>query len=199
MTRFALSELKYHAATPARWRDIEALFGERGACGGCWCMYLRLSPRAWREGKGAANKRAFKKVVTSDEKPGVIAYHKGAPVGWCAIAPRDHYPRLANSRVLAPVDDQPVWSVTCLFVLKPYRRKGVSAGLLRAAADFAARRNARIVEGYPVVSTMGKTPDPFLWRGVPSAFQRAGFKEVARRSPSRPIMRRTVRRRATRR
>lgn len=190
---FKLSALKFHAATPSRWADIERLFGERGACGGCWCMAFRLSAREYQKGKGAGNKRAFKKIVTAGEKPGVIAYHQGQPIGWCAVAPRERYPRLANSRVLRPVDDQPVWSVTCLFILKPYRRKGVSARLLRAAADLAARRGARIVEGYPIVSTMEKTPDPFLWRGLPSAFQRAGFKEVARRSRTSPIMRRRVR------
>jgi GNAT superfamily N-acetyltransferase len=191
---FKLSALKFHAATPSRWGDIERLFGERGACGGCWCMNFRLSASDYQKGKGAGNKRALRRIVKSGEKPGIIAYHEGQPIGWCAIAPRERYPRLAKSRVLRPVDDQPVWSVTCLFILKPCRRKGVSARLLRAAADFAARRGARIVEGYPIVSTMEKTPDPFLWRGVPSAFQRAGFKEVARRSRTSPIMRRRVRR-----
>jgi len=185
----------FRAATPSRWRDIEDLFGERGACGGCWCMVWRLSRKQWTAGKGAGNRRALRKIVLSGGRPGVIAYLEGRPVGWCAVAPRRDYVALTRSRVLAPVDDKPVWSVSCLFVRKEFRRRGLSSRLLRAAVDLAARGGARIVEGYPYRPTMDRTPDPFLWTGVPSAYLEAGFREVARRSKTRPIMRRTIRRR----
>jgi GNAT superfamily N-acetyltransferase len=191
--RLKLSSLKFRAVTPARWRDVEKLFGERGACGGCWCMVWRMNTRDWTAGKGARNKRAFKKIVTDGRRPGVIAYDGREPIGWCAVAPRDDYPALGRSRVLRPVDELPVWSISCLFVLRPCRRRGVSVRLLRAAAEFAARRGARWVEGYPVEPTMERTPDPFVWTGLASAFRRAGFREVARRSRTRPIMRRAVR------
>lgn len=183
------SRLTFQPATPSRWSDVEELFGERGACGGCWCMFWRLARKQFDAGKGNANKRSFKRLVTSGAEPGLIAYHAGEPVGWCAIAPRDEYIALERSRILQPVDDQPVWSISCLFVKKPYRRQGVSSQLLRAVIDFAAKRGARIVEGYPVEPSMEKMPDAFLWHGVPSAFRKAGFKEVLRRSQSRPIMR----------
>ena len=182
-------ELKFRPATPARWADVEELFGERGACGGCWCMFWRLPRKNFDAGKGAGNKRAFQKIVRSGEKPGVIAYAGREPVAWCAIARREDYVALERSRILQPVDDQPVWSISCLFVKKPYRRRGVSAQLLRAAVEFAAAQGAKVVEGYPVEPSMQKMPDPFLWHGVPSAFLAAGFKEVLRRSKSRPIMR----------
>jgi len=192
-SRLALSRLEFKPATPSRWAHIETLFGERGACAGCWCMAWRLPNKTWTDGKGARNKRAFKKIVTSGERPGVIAYLGREPIGWCAVAPRRVYSYLERSRVLKPIDDKPVWSVSCLFIQKPYRRKGVSARLLKAAVEFAGKRGARIVEGYPVTPTMQKTPDPFVWTGIPSAFLKAGFKEVARRSKTRPIMRRAVR------
>jgi GNAT superfamily N-acetyltransferase len=189
--RFALKDLKFYPATPSRWRDVEKLFGERGACGGCWCMYLRLSNSTWTKGKtSGANKRAFKRVISAGEKPGVIAYLGREPIGWCAVAPRKAYPRLARSRVMAPVDDKQAWAITCLFIQKSCRRKGVSARLLKAAAEHAGRYGAEVVEGYPVEATMEKMPDPFLWHGTPSAFRRAGFREVARRSKSRVVMRR---------
>lgn len=182
----------FRVATPSRWRDVTTLFGERGACAGCWCMVWRLARRDWEAGKGAGNKRAFQKVVTSGERPGVLAYDGRDPVGWCAVAPREAYPALERSRVMRPVDDQRVWSVSCLFVLRPYRRQGLSARLLDAAVAFAARRGAGIVEGYPVDTRLDKEPDAFLWTGTAAAFERAGFEEVARRSPTRPIMRRRV-------
>jgi GNAT superfamily N-acetyltransferase len=179
----------FHRLTPERWDDLEALFGERGACGGCWCMVWRRSRSRFEAQKGEGNKGAFRRLVKSGGMPGVLAYVGGQPVGWCAVAPREDYPALARSRVLKPVDDAPVWSITCLFIAKPHRRQGLSAALLEAAAQFARSRGAKLVEGYPVEPS-GALPDPFVWTGLASAFRSAGFTEVARRSPTRPIMRR---------
>lgn len=83
----------------------------------------------------------------------------------------------------------PGWSVSCLFIARPFRRRGVSSRLLHAAVRFAADCGAKIIEGYPVVPHASGLPDVFTWTGLPSAFLRAGFREVARRSPTRPIVR----------
>jgi len=190
-------KLTFRPATPERWDDLEELFGERGACGGCWCMFWRLTRKQFDAGKGAGNKRALKRLVSTGREPGLIAYLKREPIGWCALAPRQDYVALERSRILKPVDDQPVWSVSCLFIKKGYRRRGVSTLLLRAALEFAAKHGARIVEGYPVEPAMEKMPDPFLWHGIPSAFLRAGFREVERRSRTRPIMRFEIVKRGT--
>ncbi|HOX26082.1 MAG TPA: GNAT family N-acetyltransferase [Candidatus Krumholzibacteria bacterium] len=182
---------RWHPATADRWADLAALFGERGACGGCWCMAWRLPRKDWEAGKGDRNRRALQKIVRAGAEPGILGYVGDEPVAWCAIAPRTDYVHLARSRVLKPIDDAPVWSVSCLFVKKAFRRQGLSVAMLRAAVEFAAARGATIVEGYPVEATMERTPDPFVWTGLPSAFLAAGFVEAARRSPTRPIMRRT--------
>ena len=70
-----------------------------------------------------------------------------------------------------------------------WRGKGVSVELLKAAKKYAKARGARIVEGYPVEPRTSKMPDAFAWTGTAAAFRQAGFREVLRRSPSRPIMR----------
>ena len=176
---------------------MERLFGPRGACAQCWCMWPRLPGAAYRKGKGSGNRRALRKLVTSDEPPGIIAYQGREPVGWCALAPREQYLRLERSRVMAPVDDQPVWSVVCFFVNRGARRSGVTAALLEAAVAHAAKRGARIIEGYPVDGQGKEMADTFAWFGLASTFERAGFKEVARRSATRPVMRYLVKGRAS--
>jgi len=156
-------------------------------------MTWRLRRPQYEEQKGARNKAAFRKIVSDGPSPGVLACSGGESVGWCAVAPREVHARLENSRVLARVDDQPVWSITCFFVAKPFRRAGVSVKLLKAAVAHATALGAKIVEGYPVEPKKDPMPDVFAWTGIASAFRKAGFKEVARRSPVRPLMRFEVR------
>lgn len=156
-------------------------------------MFWRVKRSQYEQRKGAGNRRALKKLVAAGEVPGLLAYAGREPVGWVALAPRERYLVLANSRVLAPVDEQPVWSVVCFFITRAWRGRGVSQRLLEAAVEFARRRGARLLEGYPVEPRAGRMPDVFAYTGLPSAFARAGFREVARRSPTRPIMRRALR------
>lgn len=181
---------RFEPLTPDRWGDLETLFGARGACGGCWCMAWRLAPKAFRAGKGEGNRDALRMLVQKGPPPGVLAYAGSEPVGWCAVAPRSNYPRLSASKVLAPVDEAPVWSVSCLFVTRPHRRKGLSTLLVRSATEFAFSQGASVVEGYPTDAQGKDQPAPFVWTGLPSAFVKAGFVEVARRSAARPIVRR---------
>ncbi|HXH21646.1 MAG TPA: GNAT family N-acetyltransferase [Dehalococcoidia bacterium] len=187
-----MSSVEVLPLTPERWPDLEALFGPRGAVGGCWCMWWRVPASAWESGKGEPNRKALRAIVDDGQSPGLLAYLKGKPVGWCSVAPRQDFTRLQRSRVLKPVDDTPVWSVVCFFIARGHRSKGVGSALLRAATDFAAGRGAAVVEGYPVDPKVGRMPDTFAYTGVPSMFIRAGFEEVERRSPGRPIMRKRL-------
>ena len=184
-----ISGLEFHPLTPERWADLETLFGEHGACGGCWCMWWRLTRSEFMQHRGEGNKRALEDIVSSGKVPGILAFVGGQPVGWCALAPRESFPKLARSRILKRVDDEPVWSVVCFFVAKAFRRKGVSTRLLKAAVDYSRKQGGKIVEGYPVEPKKEWTPDPFAYTGLASAFRKVGFVEVVRRSETRPIMR----------
>lgn len=184
--------LAFHPATPERWADLEAVFGPRGACAGCWCMWWRLPRAQWERGRGEGNRAALRAIVDSGVAPGILAYVDGQPVGWCAVQPREAYPALGRSRILKPVDDAPVWSVTCFYVARPHRRRGLMRALLEAAVAHAAARGARIVEGYPVEPKRERMPDLYAYTGTAGVFRAAGFTEVARRSETRPIMRRVI-------
>ncbi len=184
-----LSKLEFHPLTAKRWKDLLNLFGERGACGGCWCMWWRMTRSEFNRTKGEGNKKGFKKIVDAGEVPGILAYAGKEPIGWCSVAPREAFSSLERSRVLKKVDDKPVWSVVCFFVAKPFRYKGVTVALLKAAIEYVKKQDGKIVEGYPVEPKTEKFPDVFANTGLASAFRQAGFQEVMRRSKTRPIMR----------
>lgn len=177
--------------TPERWSDVVKLFGPRGACAGCWCMFPRLTTSE-NKTSGEPNRRAFERIVKLGPPPGLLAYLDGEPAGWVAVAPRAEYRRYERSRVLAPVDDQPVWSVPCFFVARAARGRGLTVALLRAACDWARAHGAMIVEGYPVDPHGERYAAAFAYHGLQSIFEAVGFREVARRSDKRPIMRRTL-------
>ena len=182
------SELSFKPLKRNLWTDLEELFGPRGACAGCWCMFWKLRGKAYDEARGIETRQMHKSIIDSGTVTGLMAYLHGEVVGWVAVEPRSAYPKLAHSRILKPVDDQPVWSVTCFFVAKRFRSRGITVELLKAAVEHVRSHGGVIVEGYPV-ETRENMPAPFVYTGTASAFQQAGFKEVARRSPTRPIFR----------
>jgi GNAT superfamily N-acetyltransferase len=182
------TELSFKPLKRNLWTDFEELFGPRGACAGCWCMFWKLRGKAFDEVRGYETRQMHKSIVDSGVSTGLLAYLHGEVVGWVAVEPRSAYERLAHSRILKPVDDQPVWSITCFFVAKPYRRQGITVELLKAAVEHVRSQGGRILEGYPVAASENM-PAPFIYTGTASAFEQAGFQEVARRSPTRPIFR----------
>jgi GNAT superfamily N-acetyltransferase len=155
-------------------------------------MWFRETTAEYRDRKGAKNRAAFRAIVKRGVPPGVLAYVDGRPAGWCAVAPRPEYTRLARSRTLAPVDDAEVWSITCFFIGAEARGRGVSTALLRGAVELAAAHGARIVEAYPVDTGGKRIAADAAYHGLASTFRAAGFEEVTRRSAQRPIMRRAV-------
>ncbi len=181
--------VKVHPLTTDRWPDLSALFNTSATPRACWCMWFRETTAGYRTNIGDANKRALHRIVkTSTAPPGVIAYVDGQPAGWCAVAPREQYPRLQRSRTTKPIDDQPVWSVTCFFIASKVRRSGLGHALLRAAVDLATQHGARIVEGYPLMPGRTLRSDE-AFVGVSSLFEKAGFTIAARPSERRAIMR----------
>jgi GNAT superfamily N-acetyltransferase len=185
-------DLRIEPLTPDRWTDFEAVMGPRGGCGGCWCMLWRLRKRDYDTMSGDDNRQAIRAITEAGPPPGLLAYDGERTVGWVSVAPRAEFPRLETSRVLKPVDDQPVWSISCFLVAKSHRRRGVAVALLEQACAFARNQGARIVEGYPIAPSKKPYPDTYAWTGFERVFLRAGFEEVARRSETRPIMRRAV-------
>ena len=180
--------------TPDRWADLEAIFGARGCsvARGCWCMAYRLSgsqgPLPAGMTRAQSNRAALEALVDAGRPPGLIGYRGKVPVGWVSIGPREEYARLARSPVMKAVDAQPVWSIVCFVVPAEHRGQGVAHALLAGATAFARKRGARLVEAYPV-DRPGRSKDGSMWFGTKSMYDKAGFREVARRKAGRPVVR----------
>jgi GNAT superfamily N-acetyltransferase len=178
-------KLTIRPLTPDRWRALEDLFGENGASNGCWCMYGRIG-RAYRDRPREQNKAAFQQVVRRGRPPGLLAFDGDTAVGWCQLTPREAVPALDRLWRLKRVDDVPVWSISCLYVRKGYRRRGITSALIAAALKAAKRAHAPALEAYPFDADVSPSATGC---GYASTFARAGFKTVARRVAARPIMR----------
>ena len=186
-------KLVVHPLTPDRWPDLEAIFNARGCsvARSCWCMAYRVSgAREPPPGKtrAGANRDRFKAVVKKGPPPGLIGYRGKVPVGWISLGPREDYAKLERSPVMKPVDDKPVWSIVCFVVPAEHRGQGVAQALLKAAVTYAKKQGATLVEAYPV-DKPARAKDDYMWFGAKSMFDKAGFHEVARRKPQRPIVR----------
>jgi GNAT superfamily N-acetyltransferase len=189
--------------TPERLPDLAALFEQGGDPKWCWCAYFRIRGFDFSSGGKARHRSVMETAVaeTADEgrAPGLVAYDDGEAVGWISIGPRDDYERLAHSRVLAPIDDKPVWSIVCFVVGRQSRGRGVARALLDAGVTYARHHGAKMLEAYPVDVPGGeRIPSANVFRGTLTMFERAGFKVVARRSAPgaptpRPIVRRAIR------
>lgn len=185
-----LEQLRFEPLTPSNWGAFEQLFGTKGACGNCWCMYFRLSPTAFKEGKqNDGNRLAQKALVDSDQPTGMLAFYEDIPVAWCAFAPREDFPKLEQSRVHKRIDNEAVWSIPCTFIAKDFRKMGVSVALLKGVATYAKSQGIKIIEAYPTIPTQDKLPDAFAWIGLYKSFERAGFEIVDRTSSNRPMVR----------
>ena len=131
----------------------------------------------------------MQQIIESGKVPGLLLYWQGRPIAWCSVAPREDFPVLDRSPTLKRVDDEPVWSIVCFFVSKPYRRQNLTTILIKAAIAYAKDKGAKIIEAYPLILESTKYPHFETYMGVRSTFEKAGFKEVASRSKRRPIMR----------
>ena len=179
--------------TPALWPELETLFGPRGACGGCWCMYWRLEKgEQWKDLKGAPAKKRMRRLVVSGKSLGALAFAGEEPVGWCAIGPRSDFVRLNRAPTLACTDIERVWSLPCFFIKPGWRDKGVATALLRHALKSLRKRGAEIAEGYPInLKHPGqRLPNAFAWTGTRGLFESAGFRVAGSGETSKVRMRR---------
>jgi GNAT superfamily N-acetyltransferase len=181
--------VKFEPLTSKSWTLFEKLMGERGGCGGCWCMAYRLPTKEFHVNKFEGNKKLMKKIVAANQPTGLIATCDGEPIGWVALAPREDFCKIETARTLKRIDHKPVWSIPCFFVRKEYRKQGLSKLLIKGAIGYAKKHKIKTLEAYPVIPYSEKMPDAFLWIGALSAFTSNGFKVVQKNGKRKRMVR----------
>jgi len=184
-------QLEIRPLTPDLWPALEDLFGKNGACNGCWCMYWRIGSEYHKRPR-EKNRNALRKIVKDGPPPGLLGFHGDRVVGWCQLTPREDLSWLQRTQFFQEVDDAKVWSISCFFVRRGYKRKGIMTAFIAAALKEAKRAKVDAVEAYPVDPSQPKSTTN-IFTGYASVFKRAGFKMVVRRVLSRPIMRHDLR------
>jgi GNAT superfamily N-acetyltransferase len=180
-----LINLSIYPLTLDRWPAFENLFEKQWPVGQCWCMYWRLG-NEYRERPSDQNKADFFDVVSNGPPPGLLAFDGDLVVGWCQLTPRDALPWLDHTWRVKRIDDLPVWFISCFYIRKGYRKRGITSAFIRAALQAARDACAPALEAYPLDAQL--TPSA-SGTGYLSAFLRAGFKVVARHVPPLPIVR----------
>jgi GNAT superfamily N-acetyltransferase len=185
-----IADIKVEPLTKNNWGSFVQLFGEKGACGNCWCMFYRLSKTDYLEGKiNDGNKNAMKALVWAGKPCGIIGFYEEIPIAWCAFAPREDFIKMEKSRVHKRIDSLPVWSIPCTFIDKKFRKLGVSVTLLKGVVEYARKNGIKVIEAYPTIPTQDRLPDSFAWIGLYKSFERAGFEIVDNSSKHRPMVR----------
>lgn len=175
-------------AVSSRMDDIAHALGGGGDGASCQCQWWMMPNADWQRTDRASRERMLRAEVATAPAPALVAYVDGEAAGWVRVGPRPSQTRLGRTRAFAtgsaqPWDDAGVWAVSCFVVRREYRGMGLNHRLLDAAIDHARRGGARVVEAYPIdTSVVAKRPNE-LFHGILSVFERAGFREVARPKP----------------
>jgi GNAT superfamily N-acetyltransferase len=177
--------------------DFEVLAAKQGEC---WCMFYQR-PRPAGQGlssgqRRARNRRDKAKLVRNGRSHAILVYEGELPVGWCQYGPREELPRIDAGRgyrkVGPPVDEDKVWRITCFFVDRDHRGKGIAKIALRAALESIKKRGGGIVEAFPVTSERMAAVPEWRWFGTPKMFHAEGFAKVAPLGTSGLLMRKTI-------
>ncbi|WP_345802175.1 GNAT family N-acetyltransferase [Microbacterium sp. AZCO] len=188
-----MSTITIEPATSDRFDDVQHAFDGGGDGRGCQCQWFTLTNAEFSRTSQPERRELFEREIAAGPPPGFVAYVDGEAAGWVRVGPRTRQPRLGRTRIIKaatqePLDDDSVWVVSCFVVRREHRSAGLTAKLLDVAVDYARRQGARAIEGYPVdVAAGAKSPND-LFHGVLSTFTGAGFREIARPKPDRPIV-----------
>lgn len=167
------------AVNAETWPDFERLFKGKGGPSYCWCMAWRMTKDELKQNTSTNRKKFIRQRVRDETPVGLLAFHRGKPIAWCSIAPRESHERLGGNEEL-----EKVWSLTCFYIMKEFRDRGLVDTLISEAGKYAKKNGAKYLEAYPV------RPDSPSYRfmGFVDTFKKAGFTFVKKAGTRRHVM-----------
>jgi len=188
---------KARELSPETLPDFERLALKQGEC---WCMFYHRAKPVGRnkspEERRRINRKDQRALVRTDRSHAILVYEGETPIGWCQFGTKEELPRIDARRTYRksapPAAAQTLWRITCFFVDRDHRGRGVATFALKAALEGIRRRGGGVVEAYPVVSEdMAAVPE-WRWFGTRGMFRKQGFRTVAALGTSGVLMRRTI-------
>ena len=166
--------------------------------------YQRVKPIRLKSSNPERKRIEWKKINRKDKRAlvekgkshAILVYDNEIPIGWCQYGAKEELPRIDAGRGYRKVGplagDEKLWRITCFFVDRDYRGKGVAKLALNAALESITRQGGGIVEAYPVISEKMAAVAEWRWFGTPSMFKKEGFERIAPLGTSMILMRKTI-------
>lgn len=164
------------------WVDFESLFGKhKGVRGGCWCTFNLCTSAQYDKMTKDERKEFQKSLANQGLCSGILVYDKDTPIAWCQFGLAEKFPRFERMRAYneldLPIDLQPRWRISCLFVDKHRRGEGLSRFALKSALESIRKHGGGVVEAFPLDVPGARYPQ---YTGSEKMYKEEGFETVAR-------------------
>ncbi len=187
-----MKNLSIKALNAETWKDFERLVEKHnGVWGGCWCTAFHpKSPEQKRSAEGTKSYK--KKLVQEDSAHAALVFDGDICVAWCQFGPPQELPNIYHKKEVASKMTVPDWRITCIFVDRDYRKKGLSFFALNGALELIRNLGGGVVESYPQDTQGSKVSNSFLYNGTKEIFEKAGFTYEDQKGKNHCIVRKTI-------
>jgi GNAT superfamily N-acetyltransferase len=129
-----------------------------GVFGGCWCTWFHTF-HAEKTFTAEGNRALKQRLVEEGRAHAALVFDGDQAVAWCQYGSPEELPNIHHRKEYeASLDQPPDYRITCIFVDKTHRRKGVTAAALRGAVDLIAQAGGGLWRGTRTTRAARRSP-----------------------------------------